>query len=159
MRRFSIAAAALALAAPAAAQQVFTPEMDRDIARAVPRAEEVEAIGIAIDRVLGAFLDMPIGPIIDAVEAADPDRRRYRRYDRRDRTLRDMAERDDPYFEERMRDSVRGVTANMGVMMEQIAILAPEMRRALGRMEQDVDRAIRDARERREREEDRRGRR
>jgi hypothetical protein len=159
MRRLLIAAAAVALAGPALAEPVFTPDMDDDIVRAVPPAGEIEAMGETMDRVLGAVLDVPIGPIVDAVEAADPDARRHRRSHSRDRTLRDMASRDDPYFEERLRDSVYGVTAGMGAVAEQVAIVAPAMRRALGQMERDMDRAIRDARERRERGEDRRGRR
>ena len=159
MRRFLIAAAAIALAGPATAQEVFTPEMDRDIAQAIPPAEEVEAMGETMDRVLGAFLDIPIGPIVDAVEAADPDARRARRHHPRDRTLRDMASRDDPYFEDRMRDSIHGVTAGMGAMMEQIAVLAPVMRRSLGEMERNVAEAMRDRERRRERGEDRRDRR
>ena len=162
MRRFLIAAAAIAVAGPATAQEVFTPEMDRDIAAAIPPAEEVEAMGETMDRVLGAFLDIPIGPIVDAVEAADPDARRSRRHPR-DRTLRDMASRDDPYFEERMRDSIHGVAAGMGAMMEQIAVIAPVMRRSLGEMERNVSEAMRDHERRREdrrdRSEDRRERR
>ena len=159
MRRMMIAAAGLALAAPAAGQEIFTPEMDRDIARAIPPAEQFEAMGVVLDRVLGAFLDIPIGPLIDAVEAVDPDARRNRQSDRRDRTLREMAGRDDPHFEERMRDSVRAVSGNMGSVMQQVAIMAPIMRRSLGDMERNVAEAIREGRERREREMERRERR
>ncbi|MDP8995345.1 MAG: hypothetical protein M3N07_10305 [Pseudomonadota bacterium] len=157
MRMSFIGAAALALAAPAAGQQVFPPEMDEEIVRAIPPAEQVEAVGEVMDRVLGAVLDMPIGPIVDAIEAADPRGPRARSYDRSPRTLRDMAGRDDPYFEERMRDSIHGVAAGMGVMAEQMAVLAPAMRRSLAQIERDIARATDEARERREREE-RRGR-
>jgi hypothetical protein len=149
MRRILIGAALLGLAAPAGAQQVFTPEMDEEIVRSVPPAEEVEAMGEALDRVLGAVLDMPIGPLVDAIEAADPDRRAYRRHVPRDRTVGEVASRDDPYFEERVRDSIHGTTAAMGSAMEQIAIAAPALRRALGEMERNVERAIDESRARR----------
>ena len=148
MRRILIAAAALSLTGPAAAQQVFTPELDEEIDRAIPRAEQVEAAGETIDRVVGAVLDVPIGPIVDAVEAADPDSR-HRRRGPRDRTLRDMASRDDPHFEDRLRDSIHGVTVGMGAAMEQVAILAPVLRRSLADMERGIAEAMRDHRARR----------
>jgi hypothetical protein len=159
MRKLLIGLAALSLAGPASAQQVFTPEMDDELVRAIPPAEEVEQVGEAMDRVAGAVLNVPIGPLVDAIDAANPERRRSRRQYPRERTLGDLASRDDPYFEDRLRDSIYGVTANMGVMMEQIAIATPAMRRALGEMERSVDRAIRDAEIRREHDKDRRYRR
>ena len=78
MYRLMIGAAFLALAGPASAQRVFTPDMDRDLVRAIPPAEQVEEIGATIDRVAGAVLDVPIGPLVDAIDASDPDARRYR---------------------------------------------------------------------------------
>jgi hypothetical protein len=147
MYRLMIGAAFLALAGPASAQRVFTPDMDRDLVRAVPPAEEVEEIGATIDRVAGAVLDVPIGPLVDAIDAADPEAR-YRRGPR-ERTLGDMARRDDPYFDDRLHDSIYAVTADMGATMERIAIAAPAMRRALGEMERSIDRAMRDSETRR----------
>ena len=148
MRRFLIAAAALSLAGTAHAQQVFTPELDEEIDRAVPRADEVEAAGATVDAVVGAVLDVPVGPIVDAVEAADPERR-YRRRGPADPTLGDVAGRDDPYFEERLRDSIDRVTAGMADTMEQVAILAPVLRRSMAEMERDIEEAMRESRARR----------
>jgi hypothetical protein len=148
MYKLMIGAAFLALAGPASAQRVFTPDMDRDLVRAIPPAEEVEEIGATIDRVAGAVLDVPIGPLVDAIEAADPEARRYRRGPR-ERTLGDMARRDDPDFDDRLHDSIYAVTADMGATMERIAIAAPAMRRALGEMERSIDRAMRDSEMRR----------
>lgn len=147
MRRILIGVAALALAGPANAQRVFTPELDEDLARAVPPAEEVEAVAETIDAVTGAVLDVPIGPIVDAVDRADPYRRGARRGPR-ERTLGDFARRDDPYFEERLRDSIYQVTTDMAVTMDAVALAAPEMRRALAEIERSVERAREDARAR-----------
>ncbi|HEX8526874.1 hypothetical protein [Allosphingosinicella sp.] len=155
MRRILIAAAALSIAGPAAAQQVFTPELDEEVDRAIPRAGQVEAVGAAVDRVVGAVLDVPIGPIVDAVDAADPDSRTRRRGPR-DRTLRDMASRDDPHFEDRLRDSIHGATVGVGATMDQIAILAPVVRRSLADMEIEIEAAMRDYRARRDRDRERR---
>lgn len=149
MRKILIAAAAVALAGPAEAQ-VITPELDKDIERALPPADEVEAAGAAVDAVVGAVLDVPVGPVVDAVNAADPDRR-HRRAGARDRTLGDVAGRDDPYFEERLRDSIHRVTAGMADTMEQVAILAPVIRRSLADMEREFAVAVRESRARRDR--------
>lgn len=152
-------AAAFALAGPASAQRVFTPGAEEDLVRAIPPAAEVEAIGETMDRVLGAVLDIPVGPLVDAIDAADPQGRPDRRRYPRDETVRDMASRDDPYFEERLRDSLQRNSANMGRAMEQIAIAAPALRRALGEVERSVERSIDESRERIEQGRDRRGRR
>jgi hypothetical protein len=154
-----VTAAVLALTAPASAQRVFTPEAEEDLVRAIPPAAEVEAVGETMDRVLGAVLDMPIGPLVDAIDAADPEARRDRRRTPRDETVRDMASRDDPHFEERLRDSLARNSANMGRAMEQIAIAAPALRRALGEVERSVERSIEESRERIEQGRDRRDRR
>jgi hypothetical protein len=151
MRRILIGAAALALAGPAAAHPAHpTDPRDREIVRSIPHPAEVEAVGRSVDRVVGALLDVPIGPLADAIDAADPRRRSDRRPHRRDETLGDLAADGDPYFEERLSDQIRGVTAGMGVMAEQLAVMAPEMRRAIERAGHDIERAIDDARDARE---------
>ncbi|HEY0014474.1 MAG TPA: hypothetical protein VGB79_16650 [Allosphingosinicella sp.] len=159
MRLILAGVAALALAGPAGAQRVFTPEAEDDVVRAIPPASQVEAIGEAMDRVLGAVLDMPIGPLVDAIDAADPQGRRDRRFYPRDARVGDVASRDDPYFEDRLRDSIHRNSANMGRAMEQIAIAAPALRRALGEVERNVERSIDESRERYEQGRERRGRR
>jgi hypothetical protein len=159
MRLILAGVAALALAGPASAQRVFTPEAEEDVVRAIPPAAQVEAVGEAMDRVLGAVLNMPIGPLVDAIDAADPRGRRDRARYPRDATVGDMASRDDPYFEDRLRDSISRNSADMGRAMEQIAIAAPALRRALGEIEVSVERSIDESRERYERNRERRGRR
>ncbi len=153
MRRLLIGIAAIALAGPAVAQPV--PDPDEEIRRSIPHPEEIEAVGEVLDRTVGAVLDIPIGPPVDAIDATDPEGRPYRRYGRHDR-VRDVAGGGDPYFEERLRDQIHGVTLGMGVMAEQLGVIAPEMRRALEQVERDVARAMDDARDRAE---ERRGRR
>ncbi len=141
MRKLAIAAAAaLFLSGPAAAQPdaVFDAEMDARIAASIPPAEEVEALAPVIDRMTGAMLDLDVAPIMDA---ADPWRRHYG--PRRGRTLREIAGRDDPWFEHRLRDSIYGTTAGIGRMMDAIAIAAPAMRRSLAQMEREMGRALR----------------
>jgi hypothetical protein len=142
MRKFVIAAAAAAIAAgPAVAQpDRYDADIDARIAASIPTAGEVEALAPAIDRTTGALLDLDVGPIMDA---ADP----YRRYygPRRGRTLRDIARRDDPWFEQRLRSSIYGTTIGIGRMMDAIAAATPAMHRSFIRMERDLARAISEA--------------
>ena len=152
MRSLLIGVAALALAGPVAAhpEEPADPR-DRELVRAIPQAADVEAVGETMDRVVGAVMNIPIGPLVDAIEAADPRAPRDRRRYRRDETVGDVASDGDPHFEERLRDQIHGVTVGMGVMAEQLAVVAPEMRRAIERASDDIDRAVREGRERRER--------
>jgi hypothetical protein len=146
MRKSALSAALLALvAAPASAQYPYEAGMYEDdpieaYAYALPdRQRQIEATTHALDRVLGAMLDIDIGPVIDAV---DP----YRRgpaYGYGPRTLRDMAGRDDPYFEDRIRHSLYGTSIGMSRMMDAFAVAAPVMRESIRRMERDIAEAMR----------------
>ena len=134
MRKLIIAASALALAAPAAAQPAPQPR-DEELARALPQRGEIEAMGDTVGAVAEAILDTPVGPIREAVEG--------RRLPRREReeTLGDIASRDDPYARERVRDDVAAATAGLGAVVEQFAVVAPVLRRSL----EDAARRMEDA--------------
>lgn len=149
MRKLLIAtAASLLIAAPAAAQgdplyeddPVYEAELDADIAAAIPPGEEIEAMAPMVDRMAGALLDVDVGPVLDA---ADPYRRHYWRGRR---TLGELAGRDDPYFEARLRDSIYGTTAGMAAMMDAFAAATPAVRRSLREAERAIDRAVRESR-------------
>ncbi|MEA3028857.1 MAG: hypothetical protein QOJ53_1240 [Sphingomonadales bacterium] len=120
MRTLLIAtAAATLIAVPASAQR--------------PRpSEQIEAYAPAIDRMTDAFLNLDLGPVLDA---ADPYRPHY------DRTLRDMASRGDPRFQRRLRASIYGNTARIGRMADAIAATEPAMRNAIAQMELSIARA------------------
>ena len=146
MRKLLFLIGAAALAAPVAAQApVFDDSLDDDIVAAIPPAEEVEAMAPAMDAMAGALLNVDVGPLLDA---ADPTRRRYD-HGMPGRTLGRIAGRDDPYFEERMRSSIYGVTSDMGRMMEALAVAAPAMRRSLRAFERGIEGAIDDDERRR----------
>ena len=144
MRKYLISASIFALAAPAAAQPPVHPE-DEEILRNLPSPGEAEEMGRAMGDVAEVMLDIPVGPLIDAV---DPGRRLSRRD--RDRTLGDVASRDDPYYRDRMRRSVEAISMGMGDMVAQMAVLAPVLRRTM----EDVEDRIADAADRVERSRD-----
>jgi hypothetical protein len=94
----------------------------------------------ALDRSVGALMNVDVGPLIDA---ADPWRRRPG-YGRPGRTLGALGRRDDPYFEERVRSSIYGATADIGRMMSAFAAAAPALARSLREVERAMDAAIGD---------------
>ncbi len=146
-------AASAAIAAPAAAQgPVPGPEADAYIVDSLPSSEDVEAIAPAIDRSVGAMLDLDVGPLMDA---ADPYARRPG-YGRPGRTLRRMGRARDPYFEQRLRGSIYGSTAQLGRMMDSLAVAAPAVRRSLFEMQRGIAAAVEDYHRREYRRDDRR---
>ena len=137
MRLAIFAASVAALAAPAYAQSSpsFPREMDREIVDSLPSPGEVEDMAHVAGRAAEAILDVPIGGVVKAI---DPTRRV-----RRDDTIGDMAGRDDPYLRERVRDSVDGLAVGLGDMIARVAVVAPELRRALAGIEESIDRSLR----------------
>lgn len=144
MRKLIVAASAIALAAPAMGQPRPDPR-DEEIRHQLPPPGEIEEIGERLGDVADALMDVPIGPIADAI---DPERRRYRD---RDETLGDLATRRDPYARERMRDEIDAVSVGLGAAVEQMAVLTPVLRRsleeAIRRMEDAIDTPRRDRRD------------
>lgn len=126
MRLLLFAAASTMLAAPAAAQPSrYAPP---------PRpSDEIRSYAPAVDRATDAFLDIDLGPLLDAV---DP----YRRHG--PRTLRDMARRDDPDFDRRLRASIYGNAAAMGRVADAIAAAQPALRQAADQIERGMAGAI-----------------
>ncbi len=144
MRRSILAASLLAIAAPAAyaqSSQTFPRDMDEDIVSSLPHPGEVEDVADSVGHAAEAILDVPVGGVVRAI---DPTRRVHR-----DDTIEDVVGERDPYVRERIRDSARGLAVGMGDMVAQVAILAPEMRRALAGLEQSLERSMRDVRARR----------
>jgi len=143
LRKLLITASVLAIAAPGVAgaqtgQEPAPNRADDEIARSLPSPAETEAIGRVMGDVVGAVMDVPIGPVVEAI---DPGRRLSRR--ERERTIGDVASRDDPYYQERLQRSIGAITSGMGDMAVQVAILAPVLRRSMEDLERNMERATR----------------
>jgi hypothetical protein len=144
MRNLILAASAIAFAASAAQAQSspsFPEGMDDDIVRSLPPPEVMEDMAHGVGRAAEAVLDVPIGRVVRAI---DPTKRVHP-----DETLGDLAERDDPYARERIRDSIGGLAAGMGDMMASVAVVAPALRRSMADLERNLERAMRESRGRR----------
>lgn len=127
MRNILITAALATLAAAPSAAQTRADQ--------VRGAHEViDRTAPAIDRATGAMLDLDVGPLLDAADPYGPRGRR--------RTLRDIAGRDDPYFERRLRASIYGTAAGLNRMIDAAAAAEPALRRSVRDMEAAIGGAI-----------------
>lgn len=154
MRKIMIAAAALGVAAPALAQdqqqiprtsaddrvpeaQEYEPldPRDAEIVAAVPSQGQIEVMGDVAARAAEAVLDVPIGPLKEAVEGRKLSRRE------REETLGDVASKGDPYYRERMRAQIGAMSVGVGAMVRQMAVLGPVLRETM----EDAQRRVEDA--------------
>ena len=134
--KFTLAASIAALAAPAVAAEPVDPRAE-ELVRALPAPEEMEAMGAVLGSAMEALMDVPVGPLLDAV---DPERGRDFRGNE---TLGALAVEDDPYFRERMQDEIAAVGFGLGAMTERFAALAPVLVETMddvqARMEEALD--------------------
>ena len=166
---FLIAATLLALASPAAAQdvvfvsgtgaQILAPFSDSDdaatefgddgISNIADRMDDPliqDGISNTVERMAGAMMNMRVGPLAEAIERARPGT--VKRRIRRDSTVGDLAGRDADYMPERLGDKSREVMGMMGGFARAMASMMPEFERLGREMEDSVNSAKNDARRR-----------
>ena len=85
-----------------------------------------------------AALNLDIGPILDALHPYSPRGRRM--------TLREMARRDDPQFEQKLNRSIYRGSARLAATLDAMATAAPAMRQSLRQMEAAISGAMVEAR-------------
>jgi len=139
------AAAALALAAPARAQDPAAPDDIPDAAELgpLPSPDEIMEMAPALDRMAGALLRMDVGPLLDAADplAASPD------YGRPGRTLGAIARRRDPDFERRLRSGIYEGGDRLGRMSAGLAAAAPVLAEQAHQLRHSLREAMRAYRE------------
>ncbi|MGJ8535639.1 MAG: hypothetical protein ACSHW2_00660 [Parasphingopyxis sp.] len=109
-----LAPMALAIATPAIAQ-------DDDIWDDDPYAAQDETV-LAIDRFMGALLDLPVGRLARAMPNVE-----IEGDIRESDTLRDMMVRDNPEAEEELRSKARMATALVGTMLSEVETMLPAL--------------------------------
>ncbi len=142
MRKLIIAGAALFAAAPVLAQPpVYDDDYDVRDERPLDRRDIGRMAG-AMERMVGAILDLPVGGIAAAVDPLSRGGVHPRD------TMRDLAERDDPYVEQRIRAGIRGTAHGVGAMSDSLARMLPVLRRSIDEMSRSVEDAIDEAQDR-----------
>lgn len=122
-----ILTAALLITAPA-----FAQDTGDDIWADDPYAAQDEAV-LAVDSLLGALLDLPIGRLARSMPNVEIEGD-FREND----TVRDFVTRDDPEFEEKMRGGARALTGVVANMMQEWATFLPELEAMGERLEQSL---------------------
>ena len=121
--RIALAAVALIVAAPAVAREPVRPTPEQ-AAAALGNPLVQEAAARTLTQLVGIVLDTRVG----AAAALDPSVRR-------DDTLRDLARRDDPRFEERLYRDTKRAMGTAAAVAGGAAAQASEIKRTADRLE------------------------
>jgi hypothetical protein len=139
MRSIVFIAAALAVSTPAfAAEQ--PSEMSRDaqeMAEKLNSPAMQSAMAGGLTAMLSAFLDMRVDGIAKALEPLNGGKK----LKMKGNTIREMAERKDPRFEEKMQGSTRAAVGGMGALATAMATMLPQLEQAMGKMSEAMDKA------------------
>ncbi len=135
MRTFLTTLAAVGVAALVAGSLAAQPREERALRGG---AEAVRQAAPMLDRSTDRALDLDIGPLLDALDPYSPRGRRM--------TLRELARRDDPDFERRLRRSIYRGSARTAATLDAMATAAPSIRRSLREMEAAIAGAMLEAR-------------
>ncbi|MBB5684021.1 hypothetical protein [Sphingobium boeckii] len=127
MRLLILSLAALSMATPALARE---PLPEQRVADRMNDPAVQNRIESGVSAALAAILDLRIGAMERAI---DPHSRAHP-----DDTLRDRAERDDPYFEDRIADQTQRSTRQLGAMAGAFAVVMPQLRTMVAEMERHI---------------------
>lgn len=128
--------AVLALSAQANAAEGGTQRQMEKMADTLNSPVAQGAAAGAVGAMMAAILDMPLDGFAKAIEPIDP----RKAQDMRGRTMRDLATRDDPYFEERVQDRTRAAVGSAGALASAMAVMLPELERTAERVKDALPR-------------------
>lgn len=134
MRKLIIAGAALLAATPVLAQPDYDDALEPAPAPLAP--QDIGRVAGAMERMVGAILDLPVGGIAAVIDPLG----RGGIYP--GDTVGDLASRDDPYAEARIRAGIRGTARGVGAMSEAFARMVPVLQRSIDEMSRDVEAAM-----------------
>ena len=140
MRKILIPLAVLGGAAlvalPVAAQHRANAHREEQTLRG--GAEAVRQAAPMVDRSADAALELDVGPLLDALHPYSPRGRHM--------TLRELARRDDPDFDAKLRRSIYRGSARAAATLDAMANAAPSIRQSLRQMEAAIAGAMIEAR-------------
>ena len=131
MRKAVVAVLALSFAAPVVAAPSKAQSDMEAMAAKLQRPETQDAMSGALMAMLGAFMDMRVDGIAKALEPMNGGKP----IKMKGRTIREMAERSDPHFEQKLEGGSRAMVASAGAMAGALAAAMPELERALEKVE------------------------
>ncbi len=134
MRSVLFAVSLLAMSSPALAS-----ESSRSVEKAAavlndPATHSAMAGGFAA--LLNAMLDIRVDGIAKALEPMN----KGKPIKMKGNTLREIAHREDPKFEQKMHNGTRTAVAGMGAMASAMAVMLPQLEEAMGKMGDVLDR-------------------
>jgi hypothetical protein len=128
--------AAIAVWSPAHSADTRVQREVEDVADTLNSPIAQGAAAGAAGAMMAALLDMPLDGVAKAMEPFDPRKAR----EMRGRTMRDLATRDDPDFEERIQDGTRAAVGSAGALASAMAVMLPELERTAERMKDAIPR-------------------
>lgn len=139
MRSIIFIAAALAVSTPAfAADRPSETTADvQEMAEKLNNPAMQAAMAGGLSAMLSAFLDMRVDGIAKALEPLNGGKK----LKMKGNTIREMAERKDPRFEEKMQGSTRAAIGGMGALATAFAAMMPQLEEAMGKMGDAMDKA------------------
>jgi hypothetical protein len=144
MRSALLAMLALSVATPAVAASEAQRDMEV-MAETLKNPRTQDAMAGAMGAMLGAILDMRVDGIAKALEPLNGGKK----LKMKGKTIREMAERKDPDFEDKMEDRTRAAVGGMGALASAMAIMLPQLEdaaRKMGDALPDMKNALPDAR-------------
>lgn len=137
MRSALLPVLALAFATPTVAH---ASEAQRDMERfgkqlSDPRTQN--AMSGALMSILGAFMDMRVDGIAKALEPMNGGKP----LKMKGNTIREIAERRDPRFEEKIEGGSRAMIGGLGAMATAMSVVLPQLEEAMDRAGDEIDRA------------------
>ncbi len=130
MRSALLAIIALSFATPAFAA---TSEAQQDLevmADTLKNPRTQDAMAGALGAMMGAMLDMRIDGIAKALEPLNGGKK----LKMKGKTLRELAERKDPRFEDKMHNGTRAAVGGMGALASAMAVMLPQLEEAARKM-------------------------
>lgn len=135
--RILLATAVLATTTPALAKAEPSHASEKAQAVADKLNDPIMQAALAggMQAMVQSVLDMPVDGIAKAMEPLTG-----KPSSMRGKTVRDLASRDDPYFDERVNDSTRKIVAGTGAMASGLAAAMPELEAAMRKMGDAMER-------------------
>ncbi len=137
VRKALLALSFTLVAAPALAQSDVQRDAEK-MADVLNNPATQEMAAGAIGAMMDSVLDMRIDGIAKALEPLN----RGNPVRLPGRTMRDLATRDDPDFEDRMADRTRQAVGSMGAIASALSVAMPELERAMKRMKDSMPRGF-----------------